>query len=720
MFVEHSIYANSQELFLRVWLPQNKQHQLYHSVNNKLKLKILASSVALASPLLSQDNAAIVQDVDPLTVTASPFDRPANELSLPWSVLEGNQLNKARGVTIGETLDWQPGISQSLFSAGASRPVIRGMEGKRVRILSNGLGTQDMSSTSADHPITIDPLLVDQIEILRGPANLLYGGNAIGGAVNLVDSRIARQSVDEISGAFATEYSSVDEGKYAGLKVDIPFNQLVLHVDGIFRETEDYETPTFAPHADEPDETATSVQNSFTDTDDIAVGLSYISENGHIGFVFNQIESQIGLLTEHEDDGMGGEEVHSPFLDMEQTRFIVDGEWAINSDLIESISAAYVYSDYDHGEYEEPGQLGTAYELESHETRWELDHAAIAGFEGIFGIQLNLDEMHTPSAHSIFGEDRINNIESSKFALFIAEEKALSEKLRWEVGSRLETTDYEISGLDTSAGDRDFTSFSIATAVVYDLNDNYAVSGNLAYSERAPSIEELYSRGAHHGTESFDIGNSDLGEEESLGINIAVRKKAGAVTGEFAFFANQFDNFIYSRATGNEVDEEGDPFVGAGHGFDEREYVGVEAEFYGFELSGETEVYNADGKSIMFRAMVDYTRATNETDGGNLPRIPPFRIGGELEYTQGSFIGSVQVRHAFEQDNFSPEETATPDFTLLNLRGSYAIPQGDNQVEIFIEGNNLTDELAYISTSFRKDASPMPGRSINVGLNYSF
>lgn len=689
-------------------------------MNNKLQLKILASSLALASPLLSQENAEVVQDLDPLTVTASPFDRPANELSLPWSVIEGNQLNKIRGVTLGETLIWEPGISATQFSAGASRPVIRGMEGNRVRILNNGLGTQDMSNSSADHAVTIDPLLIDQIEILRGPANLLYGGNAIGGAINVVDNRIARQSIDEISGVFATEYSSVDEGKYAGLKVDIPLNNLILHVDGIFRETEDYETPTFAPHADEPDETTNSVMNSYTDLDDIAVGLSYVTDNGHIGFVLNQVESSYGALTEHEDDGMGGEEIHSPFIDLEQTRFIVDTEWAINSDLIESISGGYIYSDYEHGEYEEPGVLGTAFELESHETRWELDHAAIAGFEGIFGIQLNLDDMFTPSDLSIFGEDRINNIESTKFAVFIAEEKPLSEKLRWEVGSRLETTDYELSGLDTSAGDRDFTSFSIATAAVYDLSDDYSISGNIAYSERAPSMEELYSLGAHHATESFNIGNPDLDNEESLGIDIALRKKAGAVTGELAFFMNNFDNFIYSRATGNEVDHEGDPFVGAGHGLDEREYVGVDAEFYGFELSGETEVYNADGKSILFRAMADYTRAKNESAGENLPRIAPFRIGGELEYTQGSFIGSVQVRHAFEQDNFSPEESATPDFTLLNLRGSYAIPQGDNQVEIFIEGNNLTDELAYISTSFRKDASPMPGRSINVGLNYSF
>ena len=182
-----------------------------------------------------------------------------------------------------------------------------------------------------------------------------------------------------------------------------------------------------------------------------------------------------------------------------------------------------------------------------------------------------------------------------------------------------------------------------------------------------------------------------------------------------------FDNFIFQQATGREVSDEGDFPVPAGeHEMTEREYLGVDAEFYGFELSAETEVYNADGKSIMLRAMADYTRAKNETEGENLPRISPFRIGGELEYTQGSFIGSVQVRHAFEQDDFAPEESETPDYTLLNLRGSYAIPQGDNLLELFIEGNNLTDELAYISTSFRKDSAPLPGRSINVGLNYSF
>ena len=689
-------------------------------MNNKQKLQILASSIALVSPLLSQENAKAVQELDPLTVTASPFDRPADELALPWSVIEGNELNKIRGNTLGETLLWEPGISATHFTTGASSPVIRGMEGKRVRILSNGLGTQDMSSTSADHAVTIDPLLIDQIEILRGPANLLYGGNANGGAINVVDNRIARQSIDEISGVFASEYSSVDEGKYAGLKVDIPLKNLILHVDGIFRETEDYETPTFAPHDDEPDETTNTVQNSYTDLDDIAVGLSYVTETSRIGFVLNHLESNYGVLTEHEDDGMGGEEIHSPFIELEQTRFIVDGEWALNSDLVESVSGGYIYSDYEHGEYEEPGELGTAFELESHETRWELKHHAISGFEGILGIQLNLDELNTPTDESIYHENGVNNIDSTKFALFLAEEKPLSDKLRWEIGGRLEATDFEVTGPAPTVSDRDFTAFSIATAVVYDLSNDYSISGNISYSERAPSMEELYSRGAHHGTESFGIGDDTLDNEESVGIDIALRKKAGAVTGELAFFMNNFDNFIFQQATGNEVDHEGNPAAPGDHGFDEREYIGVEAQFYGFEISGETEVYNADGKSVMLRAMADYTRAKNETANENLPRIPPFRIGGELEYTQGSFIGSVQVRHAFEQEDFSPEESETPEYTLLNLRGSYAIPQGDNLLELFIEGNNLTDELAYISTSFRKESAPMPGRSINVGLNYSF
>ena len=689
-------------------------------MNHQRKLQILASSVILVSNLFSQNSQDVLEELEAFSVTASPFDRPANELSLPWSIIHSGQLDKIQGGTLGETLGWEPGISSTHFTAGASRPVIRGQEGQRVRVLSNGLGTQDMSGTSPDHALNVDPLLIDQIEILRGPANLLYGGNAIGGAINVVDNRIARRSLDEMSGVFATEYSSVDDGTYAGLKVDIPIESWILHVDGIFRETEDYETPTFSPHEDEPDETANTVQNSYTDLDDIAVGLSYVSDSGHIGFVFNHVESNYGVLTEHEDDGMGGEEVHSPFIDMEQSRFIVDGEWGLNSDMFESLSGGYVFSDYEHGEYEEPGELGVGFELESHETRWELKHKAISSFEGIFGLQLNLDEMNTPTEESIFAENGVDNVDSTKFALFLVEEKPLSEQLRWEVGARLETTDYEVSGTAPTVRDRDFTSFSVSTAVVYDIANDYSVSGNIAYSERAPAMEELYSRGGHHATESFIIGDDDLGNEESVGIDIALRKKAGPITGELAFFMNNFDNFIFQQATGNEVDHDGGPLAPGDHGFDEREYLGVDAEFYGFELSGETEVYNADGKSILLRAMADYTRAKNETSNENLPRIPPFRIGGELEYIQGSLIGSVQVRHAFEQDDFAPEESETPDYTLLNLRGSYAIPQGDNLLELFIEGNNLTDELAYISTSFRKEQAPMPGRSVNVGLKYSF
>lgn len=662
-----------------------------------------------AEPLSAPANPP-VQSLDPVRITATAFDRPAQELAQPWTVFNGALLNSIQSASLGSTLDWQPGIASTHFTAGASRPVIRGQEGQRVRILSNGLGSQDLSNTSADHAVTIDSRLVDQIEVLRGPANLLYGGNAIGGVVNVVDGRIADKPLEQAEGIVFSEYQSVSKGKYAGLKADVPAGKLVVHVDGIFRETEDYAAPAFSPAAGAAK--TKTVENSDTQLKSGAFGVSYVDEKGHLGIAYSHLESNYGVLTE------GGK---APFIDLEQDRITIEGKRTLDFDWAESLSGSYAYADYAHKEFESPTVLGTGFELDAHETRWELKHAAIGSLQGIVGLQLNLDKVHTPTAESIFAQNNVNRVENHRTALFVLEEMPLNERARFEFGGRIEFSDFEVSGTAPLVRNRDFTTVSSSGGLWFDLFNGYSLAGNLAYAERAPAAEELYSNGKHEATESFNIGNDRLSREKSIGIDITLRRDTDAFNGTLTFFTQHFDNFIFQQATGRDVNEDGVfPVPPGDDPLTERRYTGVEAHFYGFESSGEMPLWENSQAALILRGMADYTRAKNKNSGKSLPRIAPLRIGSELEYRFLAHFARLEIRHAFKQTRFDAGETATPAYTLVNLRGSYQLPVSGDSLQLYGSIENLTDELATLSSSFRKEKAPLPGRSFNVGLNYRF
>lgn len=669
---------------------------------------LLSSSLGAQAPNpAASDN---VYELAPMVITGSPMGRPIYEMAQPWTIIDDNALDDIRTDSLGDTLGWQPGISATHFTAGASRPVIRGQEGKRVQILSNGISNQDLSSTSADHAVTIDPLLIETIEILRGPATLLYGGNAIGGAVNVTDSRIPTEMPEATTGVAVAEYKSVSDAIYTGFKANLPSEKFVFHVDGIYRESDDYDAPDFSPAVGAAK--VDTVANSDTELFTGAVGGSYIDERGYAGASFSALDSEYGVLTE------GGK---APFIEMDQYRFVLDGEREVDSELIQRIGASYAYADYEHTEFEAPGVVGTGFELDAHELRLELGHHTFGKFDGVIGYQFNYDDKSTPTVESIFAGNNVNQVDNLRHALFILEEYPVQEHLRWEIGGRIDMSDFEVSGNNPTVRDRDFTAYSASTALILDLNEDWVLSGNVAYSERTPSAEELYTNGKHEATESFTYGQDNLDKEESLGFDVSLRRKAGIITGEITGFITQYDNFIYEQATGRQVNEDGVFPVPAGDDpFTERRYVGVEAQFIGFEASAETYLWHEITGHVILRGMADYTRATNESANTDLPRIPPMRVGGELEWEYCCFRSNLEVRHAFEQDNFDTGESKTDSYTLVNLRASYVLSPNYRPLELYASVENLTDELAFLSTSYRKDKAPMPGRSFNVGVKYEF
>ena len=675
-------------------------------------------------------------ELDALKVTATPFDKSSEDLAQPWYVIAEEELNRLMQATLGETLGWKPGVSSTSFTGGASRPIIRGHGGNRVRILSNGLGTQDLSNTSPDHAITIDPLMVEQVEILRGPATLLYGGAANGGAVNIIDGRIPSSLPTETSGGVSAGYIGASEGKYASLKFDIPTGKYVFHFDATFRDSKDYTTPSFDPHAgeehdeeeeEEEDEGPVGfVDNSFMDFEDKAIGLTYFGESSKFGILFNRVDTKYGALTEehHHEEEEEEEEEHEeheeevgrPFIDMTQDRLTLSASFDLDTDLINSISGSYIFSDYYHGEWEDADELGTAFDLESQETRWEIAHSAIADFSGIVGFQINIDELTLPEVESSYAGNNITGVDTDKSALFILEEKSLTEALQWEVGGRVESTSHELTG-NTTKRNRDYDAVSGSTSLIYDYSDDFKLAASFNYSERAPSGEELYSNGVHHATGTHITGDDSLGLEISKGWDFSIKKVAGSFTGELVFFSTSYDGYIYQAESEEEDDHEEEH---DDHGHTERHYAGVDASFQGFEANLSFPVFEDGDRALFLRGMFDYVNAENDTDNESLPRIPPMRIGAALEYTYGSFLGTLEARHAFEQDDFAHGETVTPSFTMLNARVDYQVFDEDKAWNAFVEARNLTDELAYNSSSYRKALAPLPGRSINFGLNYKF
>lgn len=688
---------------------------------NKHKLTLTLIPALVASGMANAQEATV--ELEPISITASPFDKSYEQIAQPWYVLTEEEISKQLQPTLGETIGWQPGLSSTSYTTAASRPVIRGQGGGRVRTLANGLGTGDVSTNSPDHAITVDPLLLEQVEVLRGPATLLYGGSANGGAVNMVDGRLPKSLIDEAEGIFATGYIGGSSGKFATLQFDAPIGQYVFHFDGSFRDYGNYDTPEFytPPHEDgDPAEGPFDyVDNTSVESEDIAVGFSYFGENFRIGFSYNRVESEYGVLTEHHEEN-GVEEIARPFIDVEQDRIVLDSEFTLGSELLETLSASYSYSDYYHGEWEEPTELGVAYDLVSHETRWELLHNELAGFVGVLGFQVNVEDMNLPTDESSFANSNITDIDTETKALFLVEEKALSNALSWEIGGRVEDTTHDVSGSNPTANNTDFEAVSGSTSLIYDVSENYKLSANVSYSERAPTREELYSNGVHHGTHSYDRGDDSLGLEESTGVDISIKKVAGSFTGELVFFSTDYSNYIFQEDLENEVDDTGAAIAPGAEGFHEHQYTGADATFQGFEASLAFPVFEGDGSALQLKGMFDYVDAENDSNGENLPRIPPMRIGAALEYSSGSFLGLLEIRHAFEQDDVAHEETITPSYTILNARADYQILRDDNSWSIYGEVRNLTDELAYNSSSFRKAQAPLPGRSFNVGLNYRF
>jgi iron complex outermembrane receptor protein len=630
---------------------------------------------------------------DEVVVTGVPHDQTPGEIAQSVTVIRDETLNRIRGSTLGETLANQVGVSSSYFGAGASRPIIRGLAGARVRTLEDGIDTMDAGTVSDDHAVSVEPLVADQIEIFRGPTTLLYGSGAVGGVINTVTTRIPERSPDGgFAGGFELRGDSVADNRAAALRLDGGGESFAWHFDGMQRDSDDYDVPGFARAVPEPGDVPNVAANSAVDVDAASVGGSWLSDKGFLGIALSTFDSLYGIP---------GAEEQAVRIDLEQSRVDVKGGWADLGGAIDEVNLRLAFNDYEHVELE-GDEIGTRFTSDATEGRIELVHEPLGRWSGAFGLQFGDTEF------AAIGEEAfVPPVDTTAYGLFLLERLDLQA---WQLsfGGRVETQTHTPSdGLPEVDGDATSLSF----AGVRTFGNGYAFVLNLASAERLPVAEELYSDGPHLATGTVQVGDPTLREETSQHLDIGIRKQDGDLTWSVTAFTTSYDDFIYLADSGD-VDPVDDLPVFA--------YVQQDADFVGLEAEVFTPIATVGRGEVDMRVFADFVNGELD-DGSDLPRMPPRRVGARFQYHDERVLVGVEATRYADQDRVAAFETPTDGYSLLNADFRWRFdPARPVPLELFVNGSNLTDEEARKHTSFVKDLAPLPGRNFAVGVRSRF
>ncbi|MGA3682869.1 TonB-dependent receptor [Pseudomonas graminis] len=665
------------------------------------RLPPIATALLIASP-------AYAIEVDPQVITANPLG--SEQLALPSTVLTGDKLTLAQRGSLGETLNNQPAVSSSYFGPGASRPIIRGLDGDRIRILRNGVGALDASSLSYDHAVPLDPVNVDRIEIVRGPAALLYGGSAIGGVVNTLDNRIPVESIEGIHGSGELRYGGADTTRSSAGKLEAGNGQFALHIDANARNFNDLRIPGYARTSDqrtreEGDDEKHRLGNSDGRQEGGAVGGSYTWDDGYAGVSYSNYDSNYGSPAEQDVR-----------IRMEQDHYAFASEVRNLSGPFTSVKLDAGYTDYKHMEIED-GEIGTTFKNKGYETRVEARHQPIGPLNGVVGAQVTRGEF------SALGDEAfVPQTDTNAGALFILEELQSSDRLMLSLGGRLEhtTVDPDAKGnMRFNSADRSssFTTGSLSSGAVYTLTPVWSLAATLGYTERAPTFYELYANGAHVATGTYEVGDVDLSKEKAVSSDLALRFDNGAHKGSVGVFYSHFSNYIGLLSSGRSLNDEGEEDA---DGIPEFTYSGVRARFAGFEAQDHWKLAETRYGNIALELSGDYTRAKNLDTGEALPRIAPLRLNSGLLWELDKWQAKVDVEHASSQHNVPDNESGTDGYTTLGASAGYKFDLGGSQWLAFVNGENLTNQTVRYASSILRDIAPAQGRSVEVGLRTNF
>ncbi len=649
----------------------------------------------------------------PVFVTANPLGD--TDLIAPATALYGDALTRRQTNSLGETLNGLPGVSTTTYGPMVGRPIIRGMDGDRIRILQNGVAAWDASSLSYDHAVPQEPLTIERVEIVRGPAALLYGGNAIGGVVNTIDNRIPREPIKGLTGGVDASYGGANDARAGAAQVEGGNGQFAFHVDAFDRETSKERIPGFA-HSDRqraldgPDtsEAYGSLPNSDGRWHGGALGGAYTWADGYAGLSYNGYEANYGSVAEddvrlrmHQDHVAFASEVRNLRGPFSQLKFDVG------------------YTDYEHKEIDN-GETSTTFRNHGYEGRIEARHRKLGPLEGALGVQLS------QNTFSALGDEAlVPTTQTTNVALFGLEEWNVTDALKLSAGARYEHVKQQPAaagnGKFASARERDFNAASASLGALYKLTPLWSVAGNAAYTERAPALYELYANGPHDATGQYLIGNPDAQKEKALSSDLSLRFASGPNKGSVGVFYSRFKNYLTEFNTGRLVDD-ADQLVAPGTdgALNEAVYRGVRAEFYGVELDGKWRVLQKGAHRVDVELGGDYTHARNMDNDQPLPRIAPLRATLAVDYGYGPFGTRVQLEHAWGQHRVPENDLPTASYTKLGVLLTYAFHVGATNWLAYLRGDNLTNQDIRYASSVVRDIAPEGGRSVMAGLRTRF
>jgi iron complex outermembrane receptor protein len=659
-----------------------------------------------------------VKTLEAVTVTGNPLGN--SEAIAPVASLSGEELILRTQTTLGRTLDGLPGVASTYFGPNASRPTVRGLDGDRVRVLNNSGATADVSALSYDHAVTLEPMLIERVEVLRGPGALLYGGGAVGGVVNVLDNRIAREAQFDAAGGVAGKtdlsWAQGNQEHSGAVMVESGTDRYNLHVDAMRRFTQDVSVPAnLSCTRGGVTRVSRSLCNSASETWGGALGGSMLFDQGYLGVALSTFGTNYGTVAE----ANARIDMHSSKLSLEgEVRDLKDrgllGGW------LQSVKAQVNRSDYRHTEFDN-NQPKTVFRSIGNEIRLQSRHQKTAGWEGVLGVQAEYNEFSAAGDEAFVPSTRTHTQ-----ALFVHEEYPLG----WghiSAGARTEQATVVSLGSPSSSaftvGSRSFAPQNYALGVMWQMAPAWQMTSNLSLSERAPKDYELFARGTHVATNLIEVGQSTLDKEKSTNFDLGLGWKRGAHKAHVQAFVHEFSNYISLEQT----DATTSPATYT--------YTPVKARFTGLEASGNLRLLGLaqDDQSglrswawgsldLGWRA--DSVRAENTTTSSPLPRIAPMRLGADLKWIMGPWSTRLAVDQVAAQNNVPSGQLATPGYQMWNAALTYRTRQGRSSLFWFARLDNLTDVLAYSATSILTQTAagraPLPGRNVKLGVQIQF
>lgn len=683
-----------------------------------------------AQVTLPQDEAII--ELDPFVAELNPVVEPTEMLGMPIQLLSGDELKRQVAASLGETLAWEPGVSSSFYGPVASRPIIRGQSGYRVGVYNNGTHTGDLSSASPDHAVAQEPLFIEEIEIIRGPATLLYGSSAIGGAVNMATNTLPRYApAQSVEAETELRYDSVNAGRTAGIAATVGNDALAVQVNGLVRETNSYRIPGFARTADYDANNRSRlppgvsqplpnsegiVPNTQSSLNTGSIGASGFWDQGWAGAAFVFYNTDYGVPSDGHAHGNPAGSTFGPgpndavTIQMQQRKGVAEAELWPETSWLDTLTIKSQYSDVKQDEFEGI-YLGNRFNAQTYDARIELNTPQLDTWRYAAGMSFNGFELDNKNISYVAGRADEDTLATRSLAggIFGLAEYAQDE---WEaqIGARAELQQAERSDLSNIS--RQDAAYSVSLGGARRLSDDGKVGLTLSYLQRIPTADELYVEAPHGATGIFQIPNPNLTNEQSLGLDISLMKDRGLWNFTATGFVRHFNNYIYLENQGFEVD-----------GLPAYRYVQREANFVGAEIESIWTLVEKERQRLTLTALWDVVYGTDITLSQPLPRMPPMRVGARVDYELGSWSFGAGVRHAFAQ-NRVPEavfgtldyQSPTAAYTFVDANISYTIQRDPWEARLFANATNLTDAEGRNATSFLKDVAPLPGRNFTLGV----